>query len=598
MLPREKLIDWFKTRSWDLEKVTIGIKKGISRTVFVPDIRTFPDPDLFYDKFVSMLGTDLSRMETISVFRELAIMFPGQSDVLEKFASQLEQQTGSAFDLAAAVDMCLISEDASRVSDETSTTQPFRNESFPNELITDPAFNSIPHPAIVFSAKVERDTLFPQFLDFARKRDIVFALGGVGSGLDTFTRQFFDYLHRNGTEVVNAPDLNPDCFEEIKIAREPAEKEHSKAELQHNIHLELKCLLTALAYATYASLRNRFEEKIDHGLGCNLLDRVHFSDYYFSSDKSRAMYGGDPVPILKHFFKTVQRLAQMSEVEDVLVFMPWQTLAACFRDKADEDDKRLGLVLWGALGSMAAIPIRRSRIPYEPSFTPLPIDLYDRVCLVVCCSEVPYAHNAQQQKDLVSRYIWPIPSLDREELKRLVENAIPELNPDLAAAAILDLTGGVPWFVRLLMSYVSDSKHLLGLYDDNTQHFIAACGQAAIRALAVDGNGTPVQIGDFIRVHKAKVKEAFGNSHSTDSRIEERWAGNEDDVGEGYLIQPYRLEAFVASGLTWLKGDPWDAKREDYVFAKYPIVFLESARELPLAMYNSVMGKKVRRKLF
>ena len=90
------------------------------------------------------------------------------------------------------------------------------------------------------------------------------------------------------------------------------------------------------------------------------------------------------------------------------------------------------------------------------------------------------------------------------------------------------------------------------------------------------------------------MKEALGEGHSTDSSIEERWAGPQDEVSEGYRIQPYRLEAFVASGLTWLKGEPWDTKREDYVFGKYPTVFLHHACELPLAMYRFVTGKDVR----
>jgi len=148
------------------------------------------------------------------------------------------------------------------------------------------------------------------------------------------------------------------------------------------------------------------------------------------------------------------------------------------------------------------------------------------------------------------------------------------------------------------MSYVSANRHLLGLYDGDTRHLIVACGQAATAALEVGGNGIPEPIGGFIRRHQEKVKEALGDGHSTDSIIEEKWAGPQDEVGEGYPIQPYRLESFVASGLTWLKGDPWDTKREDYVFAKYPTVFFCPACELPLAMYRSVTGKDVRRLAF
>ncbi len=468
-----------------------------------------------------------------------------------------------------------------------------------------PAGNRLPmdrlieQPKTIFPEKVVRSDLSDKLLAFARERDIVFALGGAGSGLNTFTRQFREHLGESGPVLVESADLEPEHFEQIEEVREAAERIRWEAEVQQGaiVHLELKCLLTALAYDIYDSLRSRFPGEIEKGLGGrHFTDPLSFSDYYSASADSEAMYKTDPVPIMKHFFETIQSFAEMTKVQEVLVLMPWPRLARCFRNNADSQSKNLGRALWKALGDLVAKlarPLRTSHAQAPSAFPSL--DIYDKVCLIVCCSEVPYAHHAQKQRNLVARCIWPIPPLGEHDIRELVSRTMPSIEADLAAAEIISWTGGAPWFVRLLMSYLFENSRRITLYDDDVRYLIAACAQSAMRALEASGERAPGPISDFIRRHQQAVEEALGSSQSADdSLIEQSWAGPLHEVSDGYRIRPYRLEAFVASGLIWLEGDPWDAKRDDYVFRRYPTVFFARARELPLAMYRSVTGNDVR----
>lgn len=605
MRPRGILIDWLVDRSWDPNRLIEIAKNVAPPATSWPNPAAHPHKETLFSRLLEILDDEVEKPVTIEILEAWAKAYPGDKEGLINLAAGLRQQSSTDTDLASLAGLLTLPAASQEPAPTPGQGLPNRP---PTIVPTPPGITgdkihisqaTIQHPKTVFSGKAKREGIFPQFLNFARERDLVFALGGVGSGLNTFTRQLVEHCRQTGLIVVDA-DLITDYVRQIERVRGAAETERTKAETLSgaNVHLELKCLLTALAYATYISLRSQFPEYIERGLeGRYFPGPIPFSDYYFAS--AEAMYKADPVPILKHFFETVQRFAEMTKVEEVLVVMPWRKLAACFQAKAQPEDRKLGDVLWQAMSVLATTSSRRPRNPYaRPAAPPPPLDMYDKVCLVACCSEVPYAHNAPQQKDLVARFIWPIPPLDSEEVKKLVEEAVPEIKADRAAAEIIKWTGGAPWFVRLLMSYVSDNRHLLGLYDDEPRQLIAACGQAAIGALEVGGNGIPEPIGGFIRRHEKKVKEALGDGHSTDSIIEEKWAGPRDEVGEGYRIQPYRLEAFVASGLTWLKGDPWDMKREDYVFAKYPTVFLCPACELSLAMYRSVTGKDVRRAAF
>jgi hypothetical protein len=454
-----------------------------------------------------------------------------------------------------------------------------------------PMHRHIVHPETLSSELFVRSNLFDKLLAFARERDIVFALGGAGSGLKTFTKQFLGYLDDSGLILVESPDLEPEHYEQIENVREAAEKIRGS-----KVHFELKCLLTTLAYEVYSSLRDRFPDEIEKGLGgLHFTDALSFSDYYFASAKSEAMHKADPVPILRHFFETVQRFAEIASVEEVLVLMPWTRLAKCFRDNADSKRKNLGKALWKALGDFVTNPTRRVQMSYSKAPPALPtLDIYNKVCLIVCCSEVPYAH-ARKQRNLVARCIWPIPPLDENEVRELIVRTMPGTEDGPAAAEIMAWTGGAPWFVKLLLSYIRYNSRRIFLYENDLRKLIATCGRAAMDALEGRVYELPKAIGDFIHLRQQAVREALGASQSADdSLIEQRWAGPLHRVKDGYQIRSYRLEAFVASGLIWLEGDPWDDKSDDYVFRRYPTVYLTRACELPLAMYRSVTGNDVR----
>ena len=359
-------------------------------------------------------------------------------------------------------------------------------------------------------------------------------------------------------------------------------------------------MLTDMAYATYSSLESLFPVQMYAGLEREFEDEKKFTDYYYdasakSEDNCEAMYRGDNVSVLKFFFETIQQFAEMTKIKKMVVLIPWPELAAYFQDNAV--NSRLGCVLWQALSDMASESLRRQRRLGRQASAPMTTpNLYNRVCVVVCCSKVPFAHNEKKLKKLVSNCIWPIPPVDSISLSELIKNEIAELEAAPTAVEIIRWTGGIPWYVRLLLSYIFNNKHLIDVYDGETRHFVAACAQAAISAIELGGDGLSKKgLGGFIARQQMRVRKALRPSDNTDPDIEKRWAGSFDDVSDGFRIdEKCRIEAFFASGLTWFKGDPWDTGRDDYVFAKYPHMYLDRACEMPLAMYRTVIRKDIR----
>lgn len=63
------------------------------------------------------------------------------------------------------------------------------------------------HPEKPLESWASRDTLFEPLLEFAQKRDVVFAVGGAGSGLKTFLAQFKRQLKSNGVRHFSAADF-------------------------------------------------------------------------------------------------------------------------------------------------------------------------------------------------------------------------------------------------------------------------------------------------------------------------------------------------------------------------------------------------------
>jgi hypothetical protein len=551
------IIKWFTDRDWNHADI-VSLCKEVSPPGISWPKTSSRHNEQFFSEMLRILENEVPRSVTIAIFERLSKAFPDESATLERITQGLRMQIGPGANIQA--------------------------------LISDFTFKKleIHTPPAIVAEKAPREDLFPRFLEFARARDIVFALGGVGSGLDTFTRQFADHMNRNPITVITA-DFSAHSLSPILHARAAAEEARSGCAA---VHLELKCLLTSLAHATYSSLRSQFPEEIDRGLGGrHFPDALAFSDYFYA-ENPKAMYQGERSSILRHFFETTQRFAEMVVSQEVLVFMPWKKLAACFHEKAEAKHKILGDELWKALSEKAATPRRRARIPHaHPSPTTPPLDMYDRVCLVVCCNEVPFAHSAFLKKELVSKCVWPIPPLSLEIISDFVDRVISTEEADSIAREIAAWTGGAPWYVRLLLSYVAANHHLIDIYLYDYRALVAACARKAMDALDACGNGVPEPVGDFIRRHLKKVRDGFGDGHNDDAAIEERWAGPQDEVEDGYHIEPYRLEAFVASGLVWLKGDPWEPDREDYVFSKYPVVRFERANELALAVYRSVTGK-------
>lgn len=454
----------------------------------------------------------------------------------------------------------------------------------------------IRHPNKVFDKIVERDSLYPQFLNFARERDIVFAVGGVGSGLDTFKRHFPEVMGGHGVCTVDSPDLDMDCYNSITKIREEAEK---ASNVQALVYLELKSLLTSLAYEAYRSLRETFPGEIDQGIGRSFDVVSHFTDYYFSNSTNGVMYKADPVAIIRYFFDTIQDLVEMTKATEVLVFMPWSNLAACFREQAPLEQKKLGDLLWKALdGMVAGNNNKGSSSPYKKSVPQPALPIYDKVCLVVCCTEPPFARASQGNKELVGRCIWPIPPLNASEIQILMKQMeAPEFETESvvanAAAEVLKWTGGVPWFVRLLMSYIAYNRHLLGEFEGNNSDLIAACARLVGDALEICDHEISDPVREFVLRHRQKVCCEFGNSSNDDTIIENAWACTLNEVKEG-IKKTSRLGSFIATGLVWLKGDPWKHDKEDYVFVRYPTLHLQRATELPLAMYRSITGKAIR----
>jgi len=413
---RAILLDWLVGRIW-IRDVLIERAKSVSpRETDWPTAATHPHKEVFFGRLIDILQTEVERDVAIEVLEAWAKAYPADSKTLLELVTSLHQQTTRGADLEGIAGVL-----PSSVSKAPAPRLAATNS--PGLIATPITQTTIRHPVAVFSGKADRGSMIPRFLNFARNRDLLFALGGVGSGLDTFTRQVIEHCQEDGLIVVDA-DLIPDYFRQIESARRVA-----NALAGANVHLELKCLLTALAYATYNSLRSQFQEYIDRGFeGRYYAGPIRFSDYYFASCKDDAMFGADSALILKHFFETVQRFAEMTKVEEILVVMPWRKLAACFRANAQPEDRKLGNVLWQAMGHLATRSPRRPRNSYaRPPQPPPPLDMYDKVCLVACCSEVPYAHNAQQQKALVARCICPSPPWRVRRLRTSSRRRYPRL---------------------------------------------------------------------------------------------------------------------------------------------------------------------------
>jgi len=437
------------------------------------------------------------------------------------------------------------------------------------------------HP---FSGQVERRALFQPFKDFARRRDIVFAVGGVGSGLTTFLDQFRKELEENHDHCFSSADFDSDVYNKIRESRtRKREAAINYSQSTDHDQFDLKCLFATLVYMTYHSLRQYFASGIDRVVPDIFAeDPVGFADHYFIN--SGAMFKGELEPIVDYFFSTVQNLAEATSTADcVIVFMPWSRLASFFAHHSDTDQKKLAIDLWAALGAFAA-----------NTSAAVPFDKYPKVCLIVAGSEVPYGHSAFRRA-LVAKSLWPIPPLSVGEISELLGMVSKELEDEEIAEALIDWSGGSPWYVKLVLSCAQYFSGGGGA--GNTP----LCGKVLIEAACstaekILAGGPEALTGDlekFIRRHLEAVREVIGDGQATDTVIEEAWAGPQRRRERGLQTASPRVEAFVASGLTWLGGDPWDPASPQYVFRRYPTLILRKAGRLPLVVYRSVTGRSL-----
>lgn len=445
-----------------------------------------------------------------------------------------------------------------------------------------------------FNGEVERRALFGPFENFARRRDIVFALGGVGSGLKTFLDQFSKFLEDNQDHSFPSADFDNSVYEKIHKARtKQAEATADYRKSTDHDHFDLKCLLTTMAYMTYHSLRQHFGTRID-GVVPSLCaeDPVHFADVYFNNSAGDAMFRAETGPIVEHFFQTVQRLAEATGTDHVIVFMPWPNLAACFANHSDTVQQKLASDLWDALGDFAANspPPMEDAAATSGSGSP---DRFDKVCLIVAGSEVPFGHTAFKNA-LVKKSLWPMPPLDAVEVSELLGSISQEFKDGNLAETLLECSGGSPWYVRLVLSCVQHLSVMI-VAGGTSLRGLELIEAACVAAETILADGPESVTGDLKRdflMHDSRLRDVLGDGEATDTVIEEAWAGPTAKRARGIAASP-RVEAFVAAGLTWLDGELWNRASPQSVFRRYHTIYFRRAGRLPVADYQKVTGRRL-----
>lgn len=445
-----------------------------------------------------------------------------------------------------------------------------------------------------FEGQVQRKALFQPFEDFARRRDIVFALGGVGSGLKTFLDQFDKFLEENQDHSFPSADFDTSVYQKIHEARtKQAEATADYRRSTDHDQFDLKCLLATMAYMTYHSLRQRFGPRIDNLVPSLCAgDPVHFAERYFSTSEDDAMFKAATGPIVEHFLQTVQRLAEATATDHIIVFMPWTKLARCFANHSDPVQQKLAFDLWDALGDFAANSSPRKENSADSSGSVLP-ERFDKVCLIVAGPEVPFGHTAFKNA-LVKKSLWPMPPLDGVEVAELLGTISPKLKDEKLADTLIDWSGGSPWYVRLVLSCV---QHLSAMSDAVRPSFqdCELIEAACVTAEKILAAGPESVAGDLKRdflAHACRLRDVLGDGEATDTVIEEAWAGPTAKRARGVPASP-RVEAFVAAGLTWLDGDLWDRTSPQSIFRRYHMVYFRRAGRLPVADYQTATGRRL-----
>lgn len=438
----------------------------------------------------------------------------------------------------------------------------------------------------LFDGRIERSALFQPFKDFASRRDIVFAVGGLGSGLSTFLFQFGEFLEANQDQRYSSADFDSTIYDRIKesrtVQREAARKLDYVRVTDHD-QFDLKCLLATLAYMAYSSLHQRFSLELTRLLPelC-ASDPVRFANYYFET--SDTMLKADLGPIVAYFFTTVQRLAEATRTDRLIVFMPWSRLAECFASHS-----KLAGDLWDALAALA-VNQQRSRQRTDEAAD---LDNYDRVCLIVAGPEVPFSARKEM---LVKRSVWPMPPLSETEIGRLLGKISKSFDDPELASLVREWTGGSPWYARLALSCV---QHLFEANGDsgNPKVLVEDACRSAECILGEEERMRMARVHPDLRTffgYMDRVREALGDGQSTDSRIEDAWAGPEYKRERGLEHVSPRVDAFIASGLTWLGPFSGDSTSPEDLFRRYPTLYFQKAGRLQLAAYRSITGRALR----
>lgn len=425
-------------------------------------------------------------------------------------------------------------------------------------------------PVVEF--EVERNELFLPLLEYAKQRPIVFGVGGVGSGLNTFTRQFREFLHANHVHTYTAPDFDEAVFKIIFDARDQISKLYKGMLISSaRDHLELKCLYATLAYSTYHILRQEYSYLIDHVIPSRCGDNpVAFAEYYFSH--SDAMGKADLGPIVEYFFDTLQLLANTTGIDGIVVLMPLNELARLF---GTSEPSNLAKFLWESLSDLY-VRDRQSKSGHEKVASK-----YNKVCVLTNVNTI-FLGTSPHKRLLVHSSVWPVPPLSLLDTGKLIAFVCPELKDDLDAHQLIaNWTGGAPILTKIVLSFLRNSL------DSNsanapTRNVLAACLRRAEECLKNGGNDVGEPLRRFIEGYLARVKVALRDGTAEDARIEAAWAGPERKRRSGLERCPLRVEAFVASGLTWFEGETWNPFPE----LTYPTVCFRKASKLAIAAYS------------
>ncbi|MFA5033925.1 MAG: metallophosphoesterase [bacterium] len=429
-------------------------------------------------------------------------------------------------------------------------------------------------------ADADRSSLFKPFLDLAKDRDVIFVLGGVGSGLNTFLHQFESSLDAFPVLRIKA-DFDETLFETIRQARidhADGMKKYVRGPLGLD-RLELKCLFATLAYVTHRALCQDAQAAglVDAVISKELAEEpVKFAHWYFVS--SRVMDHAELLPIVTYFFQTLERMACAID-QKVVVLMPWKALARCLETRAPDDLKKIAKELWQALGSVVK-----------------PQQKYEHVCFVVGVGEIALEY-ARLEKAAVARCVWPLPPLNNQETQLLLEAVCPPLDRDHNAesvALLVEWTGGVPWLTRVVLSLLQTefARHDPVKVDVEAAKRMLDASLRATEVALTNGGREPIR--KDVEKYVGAIQLALGDGQTTDYQIVDAWRAASHKRNRGYDIDSPRIEAFVASGLVWLDGNPWDSKAQDYVFRRYPTVYFKPASRLAEVIYRHVTDQQIR----